>query len=144
MKPQAYPSATLLRRVSAALYDGLLLAGLMMVAGALAVLVHGGEAIDDGNLYFRLYLLAVPCGFFLWFWTHGGQTLGMRAWRMRVISESGSELGPAQALVRLPLAALSWLSVIGLCWCLIDKRGRAIQDIGSDSLTVVEPKSAKK
>jgi uncharacterized RDD family membrane protein YckC len=144
MKSHAYPPATLLRRLAAALYDALLLAGLMMVAGALAVLVNGGEAIDNGNPLFRLYLFSVPGLFFLWFWTHGGQTLGMRAWQMRLVADGGGPLSPYQALLRLPLAALAWLSVIGLCWCVFDQRGRALHDIASDSLIVVEPKAQKK
>lgn len=144
MKQQALPPATLLRRLSAALYDGLLLIALMMLAAALALFINGGTAVDSGNLYFQLYLLSVPCGFFLWFWTHGGQTLGMRSWRMRVISEGGGEMRLYQALLRLPLAALSWFSVIGLLWCVFDQRGRALHDIFSDSLIVVEPKTTKK
>ena len=144
MNQQALPPATLLRRLSAGLYDGLLIIALMMVAGALALLVNGGTAVDPGNPLFQLYLLSVPCGFFLWFWTHGGQTLGMRSWRMRVISEGGGALSPYQALLRLPLAALSWVSVLGLLWCVFDQRGRALHDIASDSLIVVEPKATKK
>ncbi len=141
MKQNAYPSATLLRRLSAAMYDGLLLVGLLMVAGAFAIAANSGEAIDSQNWLFRGYLLGVASVFYLWFWTHGGQTLGMRAWRMRLIKANGEPVRLPQALLRLPLALVAWSSVVGLVWCLFDPRGRALHDILSGSLIVVEPKS---
>lgn len=140
MKHQALPSATLIRRLSAAIYDGLLLAALLIAAGGVAVAVNGGEAVDTGNPFFQLWLLAVPSSFYIWFWTHGGQTLGMRAWRMRVITDNGQPITFARACLRMPLAILSWVSLIGLLWCLVDDRGHAAHDRLSRSMVVVEPK----
>lgn len=141
MNYHGYPSASLLRRLGAALYDGLLLAALLVAAGAVAVAVNGGGAVDSGNLLFQLWLLSVPALFYGWFWLHGGQTLGMRAWRMHLVGENGDAAGLMQILYRLPLALLAWLSVIGLLWCLVDGRGRAAQDILSRTLVVVAPKA---
>lgn len=140
MKYQACPPATLLRRLAAGLYDAMLLIALLMTAGVVAVLVNNGEAIDDGNLWFRLWLASVFAGFYLWFWTHGGQTLGMRAWRLRLIAEDGSAVNKAQALLRLPLAICAWLSLAGILWSLLDARGRSAHDILSGTLVIVEPK----
>lgn len=141
MKSHTYPPATLVRRLSAALYDGLLLIALWIGATAVAVLVNAGQAIDSGHPLLQAWLLAIPVAFYLWFWTHGGQTLGMRAWRLRLISQNGQAITPARALLRMPLAMLAWLSVIGLLWCLVDPRGRAAHDLLSGCLVIVEPKS---
>ena len=48
-------------------------------------------------------------GFFGWFWTHGGQTLGMRAWKIRVVTYSGQPLDWQQAFFRYMAAIISWL-----------------------------------
>lgn len=46
--------------------------------------------------------------YFIWQWTHGGQTLPMKTWRIRVVAADGSALGPWRALGRYLLGWL-WL-----------------------------------
>ncbi|MGB1580424.1 MAG: RDD family protein [Nevskiales bacterium] len=135
-----YPPATLLRRLGAALYDGLLLAALLIAGTAVAVAVNGGEAVDNGNPVFQLWLLAILALFYGWFWLHGGQTLGMRAWGMHLVNNAGDAPSLKQILVRLPLAFIAWLSVLGLLWCVFDRRGRTAQDALSGTQVVVVPK----
>lgn len=108
--------ARLPRRLAAIVYDGLLLAGVLLVATALAlglaVLVIGGERAKlhsplQGNPFFSSYLLFVCFFFFAGFWIHGGQTLGMRAWRLRVQRRDGRGIGWWRALLRF-LSAGIW------------------------------------
>jgi len=47
--------------------------------------------------------------YFIWLWTHGGQTLPMKTWRIRVVEADGTPLGPWRALGRYLLA---WLWVV--------------------------------
>jgi uncharacterized RDD family membrane protein YckC len=114
------------RRLAAMVYDGLLLLALLILAAAVAVLVLGlGLGIPTPTLsahpLFRLYLLAVILAFFCGFWLHGGQTLGMRAWRVRVVRDDGAPLTLGRALLRLAAATLSWAALgIGFLWSLID------------------------
>lgn len=138
-----YPSASLLRRCGAALYDGLLLVALLIAAGAVAVAINGGDAVDGSNPVFQLWLLCVPALFYGWFWRHGGQTLGMRAWRMRLVNANGNAPTTGNILLRLPLALIAWGTVVGLLWCIVDSRGRTAQDILSGTLVIVEPKKTK-
>jgi uncharacterized RDD family membrane protein YckC len=51
--------------------------------------------------------------FYTWFWTHGGQTLGMRAWRIRVHRDDGAPLRWRDALLRFGAA---WLAVLPVGW----------------------------
>ena len=85
--------AGLPRRLAAVVYDSLLLAGVLVVATALAVgltvAVIGSAAFQahnplPGNPFFRTYLLLVCFFFYAGFWVYGGQTLGLRAWRLRI------------------------------------------------------------
>lgn len=135
-----FPPATLLRRLAAALYDGMLLLALWMTATFPLLLITGGEAVQSDSLWYPFYLLSITGGFHIWFWTHGGQTLGMRAWRLKVVDFHGQELDFMHACRRYLLAAFSWLSLAGLLWCWLDKRGRTAHDILSQSDIVCMPK----
>ncbi len=121
-----------LRRMAALLYDALLLAALLFVAAALATFVIQlgmGRDLDPTNLFYRLYLLAVSFGFFAWFWTRGGQTLGMRAWRLMVLRNDGQPLTLRDALLRYLAAILSWSALgLGFLWVLVDGENRAWHD----------------
>lgn len=140
MSLSPYP-AGLLRRLAAACYDLLLMVALWFVAVfALLPFTHG-YAIDGSNLWFRLYLFVLPYLFFSWFWTHGGQTVGMRAWRLRLRNSEGGAVTGWQALLRYLAAWVSWLSVIGIVWCLFDARKRCLQDIASRTQVVTLPKA---
>ena len=110
--------ASLPRRLAAIVYDSLLLAGVLFGATALAlgvvVAIIGGEAVKlhnplAGNPFFSTYLLLVCFFFYGGFWIHGGQTLGMRAWRLRVQRGDGRGIGWWQALLRFLIGGL-WLA----------------------------------
>ena len=109
--------AGLPRRLAAILYDGLLLLGVLVGATALAlglvVAVIGGAAVKAhnplaGNPFFQTYLFLVCFFFYGGFWIHGGQTLGMRAWRLRLQRRSGGGISWWQALLRFLSGGL-WL-----------------------------------
>lgn len=116
-EPSVFPLAGLLRRLAAIGYDCLLLAGVLFVATALAlglmVALVGDPAAQahnplSGNPFFRTYLLLVCFFFYGGFWVYGGQTLGMRAWRLRVCRRDGRGIDWWRALLRFLVAGL-WL-----------------------------------
>ena len=77
----------------------------------------------------QLYLLGCPFVFFGWFWTHGGQTLGMRAWRLRLLDAEGGPVTWRQSLLRVAGAYLSALALgVGYLWVLFDRAGLAWHD----------------
>lgn len=112
------------RRLAAICYDLLLVLGILLVAAApLPAIPEATRQLWWCMLLIRIYLLGVIFLFFGWFWVHGGQTLGMRAWRLRVVRHCGGELTWRHAGRRFLAAALSWLSGgIGFLWCLVDRR----------------------
>jgi len=108
-------------------YDWLLLIGLMFVATLLLILLRGGAEIAPASWWFNAFLVSTSFVFFGWFWTHGGQTLGMRAWKIRVERFDGGLLSWSDALRRYLAAWLlllppglgllwSWLDPDCLCW----------------------------
>ena len=122
-------------------YDSLLLLAIFMIAGFAALSLTHGEAIPSGTLWFRAYLLGVAALFFCGFWLRGGQTLGLRAWRLRVESVDGQALTPRQALARFLAAFLALVPAgLGLVWLLFDAEHRAWHDRMSGTRVVYLPK----
>jgi len=110
------PPASLIKQLAAMLYDSFLIFGVLFFASALALLINQGEAIES-NPWFSLYLLLTLFTFYAWFWNKSGQTLGMRVWKIRIISESGGNPGWATCYLRLTSALLSLLCLgLGYWW----------------------------
>ncbi len=119
----------LLRRLGALFYDLILLVGILFAATALLLPLRAGEAFRPGQAAYSTYLLAVSFLFFGWFWTHGGQTLGMRAWKIRLCAEGGGPVNWRQAGLRFLAAWLSLLPFgLGFLWALLDKEKRCWHD----------------
>ena len=125
--PAERPSG-LARRLAALCYDALLLLALLLVLTALLIGVRG-SAIPPRTWWFQGLVVGVCVLFYTWFWTHGGQTLGMRAWRIRVDRDDGAPLRWRDALLRFGAA---WLAVLPAGWgywsCLFDAEKRCWHD----------------
>lgn len=137
------PVAPVWKRLAALFYDSLLLFGVLVLAIAVAFAVKGG-VIDARHPLFRLYLFMLSALFFCGFWVAGGQTLGMRTWRLRVQRRDGRPLGWWQALLRFLLAVPSVaLFGLGLWWAFFDRDGLALHDRLSGSTVVMLPKETR-
>jgi uncharacterized RDD family membrane protein YckC len=135
------PRAGLLRRLAALFYDLLLIIALAFVASFAILPLTGGEAIPASNqgLVGSLYHVAWPLlvfAYFGWCWTRSGQTLGMRAWRLRLETEPGRRLGWMAAAGRYLLGiSLFWLACVG-AWYLCAARSQLAQ---AGAATLVAP-----
>lgn len=159
-------SPGLFRRLAVVVYDSLVALAVLFLATALALPVTHGEAVGAESPLFQLYLLAVLFLYLGWFWTHSGQTVAMRAWRLRVVGLDGEGIGWERALMRfvaalLPmLPAFIWLGLMpeeengiklaamllpwlcGFLWVAVDRDKRAWHDIlsGTRMLQYHKPK----
>ena len=130
----------LLRRLASITYDGLLLFSVLFLATAIVLPLNAGRAIPAHQPLYDAYLLGVSFAYFGWFWTHGGQTLGMKAWRVRLRSVPGPPVSWWQALARFSGAIVSWLPLgMGFWWCLLDPTRCAWHDRWSRTRLVHEP-----
>jgi len=112
-------AASLIRRLLAIFYDLLLLLGVLFAVSAFAVALNKGEAVTHPAYY--LALLVTAFVFFGGFWTHGGQTLGMRTWKIKIIADEGDKVTWKQSAIRFVSAALALLPAgIGFIWMLFD------------------------
>ena len=119
----------ILRRFAAIAYDAFLLFALLFVATALILPFTGGQAVAPGSVAYLLYLLGVSYLYFGWCWTHGGQTLGMRAWHIRIRTLQGEAVTWSLASIRFLAALLSWSACgAGFLWTAVDPERRAWHD----------------
>lgn len=120
-----------IRRALSGVYDFLLVAGLLMLAGF--VFVPMGKALGfnahDEQWFTRAWALMVISSYYLWFWTHGGQTLPMKTWRLRLCKQDGSSIELDRALLRLILVAAGWgLGGAHFIWAFFDRDKQFLHD----------------
>ncbi len=125
---------SLIKRIAIIFYDLVLLFGMLLLASLVTLPILGGEAAKGFNPFLTIYFVGVAYLFYGWFWTHGGQTLGMKTWRVRVETLNGEAISNKQAIIRATVALISALFFgIGFLWSLFDKEKRTWHDIASNS-----------
>lgn len=118
------------RRLAGMLYESLLLLGVLAVTFMLPHLALGmAYAIVLPGPVLVLHVFLVLGVYFIWYWRHGGQTLAMQTWRLKIVDRAGGAPTLQQLLLRY---ALSWPSLLfygaGLLWCLLDRDGQFLHD----------------
>ncbi|MDH5358225.1 MAG: RDD family protein [Gammaproteobacteria bacterium] len=140
---ETYFRPSLLRYLGVMLYDTLLLLSVLLAATVIAVAINGGEAITRGNPFFLIYLFTVSFLFYGWFWTHGGQTLGMRSWKVYLTSHHGSTISWQRAFIRFSVAIISWIPLgLGFWWQYLGKNNQSWPDMLSGT-RLIYSKQAK-
>lgn len=139
-----FPRAGLLRRLASWVYDLLLAIAVYMVAGALGFAIfaifaaiglvdmsgseHLIEVQQSSLLYsglIYLWNLLWVAYFFVYFWNKSGQTLGMKAWRLRLQNTDGTLISKTTAIKRLVPTLLG----LGNLWLIIDRTNKqSLQD----------------
>ncbi|MXS79755.1 MULTISPECIES: RDD family protein [Nitrosomonas] len=117
------------RRILALAYEFLLLLGVWFIAAFLFHLVFRDTSAEYFRPLFQFYLLCIGGIYFIWFWTHGGQTLAMQTWKLRLVSENGGKVTMQQAMVRYLMAVIgiSFLG-FGLLWALFNRDRQFLHD----------------
>lgn len=133
------------RRLASMLYESLLLLGVLSVAFMLPHLALGmayGVVLPGPALVLHVFL--VLGAYFVWYWRHGGQTLAMQTWRLKIVDRSGATPELRQLLLRYLLA---WPSLLfygaGLFWALFDRERQFLHDrLAGTRIICVPPTTA--
>lgn len=104
MKP-VLQTPSLARRMACWLYEGLLMLGVVFVAGYLFGTLSQTRNAMDNRHPLQAFLFVVFGIYFVWFWTKG-QTLAMKTWKIAVVDRSGHPITQTRALLRY---LLCWL-----------------------------------
>jgi uncharacterized RDD family membrane protein YckC len=115
----------LLRRLASMGYEAILLFGVGFFAAWLFFFASGGRDATQGwpRYVLQLFILVVFASYFLWCWLRGGQTLAMKAWRIRLV-----EVTPGKALLRFFYSLLLVPTALSVIWALIDKEKQFLHD----------------
>jgi uncharacterized RDD family membrane protein YckC len=101
----------------------------LFFATAIALPFNGGLSFTGEQYYFSLYLFGTSYCFYVWFWMHGGQTLGLKAWKIKLCNLDGNSINLTEATMRFFAAILSWGCLgLGFFWCLFDQNKRSWHD----------------
>ena len=116
----------LLRRLAAMGYEAILLFAVAFFAAWIFYFASGGaDTTHPGaaRLELQAFILIIFAAYFLWSWLRGGQTLAMKAWKIRLV-----DVTPKKAVVRFLIACVSVPSGISILWALFDRDRQFLHD----------------
>jgi len=93
------------KHVAALLYDIFPILGIFLITSLFLVLLRGGEEVKPGTIWLQLLLLAEVYLYFTYSWIKGGQTLGMRAWKLGI--QNHHTMSWAQGTLRFIIGLVS-------------------------------------
>jgi uncharacterized RDD family membrane protein YckC len=124
------------------LYDGVIILGLLVAASAVALPFGDAAKTAFQDFWFTLWLVAV-CALYLTKCWRAGVTLGMRAWRTKLVSENGSPPSWPRCLLRFLVGLVSLGALgLGIAWALFDERKRTWHDMAARTLLVRRQKNS--
>ena len=137
---------SLARRLASSLYDILMLAALVLVATFPFLAIFGDSTAGWRRHVLQLWVLVVAGAYFTWFWTHGGQTLPMKTWKLRLVRRDGAPVSTARAVHRYLLATLGLLAAgLGFLWALVDRDRQFLHDrLAGTAIIDVPPAAGRK
>lgn len=125
------------------LYDGVILLGLLIMASAVALPFGDINKAAFQDFWFTLWLLFVCFAYLAGCWRYGGMTVGMRAWRVKIVSGDGQLVSWPKCLLRLFVGIISIsLFGLGILWALVDQKNRCWHDLAAGTL-LIKPSGVK-
>ena len=127
-RPRALEVPGVLRRALCLAYEGFLLIAVWLIAGFAYVAGLHALGLALPRAAFQLYLLLVAAAYLIPQW-HGGHTLAMRTWRIRIVCAQGTPVTIKRAALRYLFALLSWtLAGAGYLWAFADRDRQFLHD----------------
>ncbi len=127
-QPVPLQLASLRLRLMSLAYEVILLVAILFLFSYLFLSLARDAQSGLPRALFQIYLLSVCGVYFVFCWTRGGQTLPMKTWRMRIVTQDGRALSVASALRRYLFAIPGMLSGISLLWAPFDRERQFLHD----------------
>ena len=109
----AWVFPTVRRRMASFVYEGVLLFGVVMLAGFLYSSITQQRHALKGMHGLQAFVFIVLGIYFVWFWSKAGQTLAMKTWHVRLVDKSGQPVTRARALARYVLSWIWFVPALG-------------------------------
>ena len=126
-------SAGFLKRILALVYDSLLIVAIVLVLSLLLVFVNEGYPESGSFVSFIQFFILVFTGpiFYSYFWiVNKGQTTGMQAWKVKLVTTDETELNINKTMLRCLISTISFACLgLGYLWILYHKDDLSWSDI---------------
>ncbi len=107
MNKSELPLASLSRRLICSIYEILLLFGVLALGFMLPHLLLGLLfQINAPGWLVIVHIFGLIGAYCVWYWAHGGQTLAMQTWGVRLVKADGKSVNTKQAVVRYIFACI--------------------------------------
>jgi len=143
-------AARLPRILGAIFYDLIIVFAIIFVAAQWFPLVPVSlQNTSSMILVKQLYMLGISFLYFAYSWKRGGQTIGMKSWRVKLLQDKLPQkekqkkpVSWRQCMVRYLVAIISWLAFgLGFIWIIFSPQHKSWHDMASDTRLVVIPKA---
>jgi uncharacterized RDD family membrane protein YckC len=117
------------RRLLSLIYEFVLLAALLWCASLLFSALEREIVSIHARRIFQVYIAVVGGVYFVWQWTHGGQTVPMKTWHLRLVMRDGEPVGKRIAVMRYFAAMTGALALgLGFVWAMVDRDRQFLHD----------------
>jgi uncharacterized RDD family membrane protein YckC len=129
-----------LKRLMACIYELLILAAMAMLVTFVFISIFGSAETGVKRLFLQLLLICSFGFYFVYSWLKSGQTLAMRAWRLKLVNESGEPFQLPQLIKRFIISVLLMPTGVSLVWALVDKQHLFLHDKLAKTKVIYIPK----
>lgn len=137
--------AHLTRVLGAIIYDLIIVFAIIFIAAQWFPLIPESLQADPAiNLFKQVYILGISFIYFAYSWRRGGQTIGMKSWRIRLCNQvdTQNKISWHQCAIRYLVAIISWLAAgLGFIWIIFSEQHRSWHDLASSTVLVMVPKA---
>ena len=133
------PKTNTLKHLAAFVYDLFPVIGILIVTSGITLIFRGGEGVKAYTVWFQALIICEIALYYIYFWKIGGQTIGMKAWKIKIQSNDSSlfQITWQQAFMRFLIGLVSTaLLGLGLFWKLTSKNNSSWMDKVSSSHTI--------
>ena len=131
-------NSSIWKHYAAFIYDIFPILGIVLLTSGITLLLRGGIEAPAGNPWFRSLIIFEIIIYYVYSWKVGGQTLGMRAWKIKIVSnDKNQDLSWSHSLLRFFVGVLSTLTFgFGIIWKMFSKENKSWMDLCSHSKTI--------
>lgn len=134
MKNYKNDSPSLLKYLAVIIYDLFLLFGLTLFITVIMSFLNNGTPPDPSNFLYRLILLSSIVFFYHYSWKKTGQTLGMKSWKVKLVSANNKPISLSQSILRISLGLANIIFLgIGYFYKYCNKSKLTLMDLLSNT-----------
>ena len=135
-------NSSIWKHYAAFFYDLFPILGILLLTGFITLLFRNGQEVPPGTLWFNIITSFEILLYYVYSWKVGGQTLGMRAWRIKIVSNDGNNgISWKNSLIRFVVGVFSTVTLgFGIFWKLFSKDNKSWMDLISQSKTITYEK----